>query len=62
MEAQDKAALAKIIKEYPIREWYRELEKAIYDQEDYLVDHGMNDKVKPLSLVAWHLSLINFND
>ena len=62
MEAQDKAALVKIIKEYPIQEVITELEKVIDDQEDYLVDHGMSDKAKLLSLVAWHLSLLDFND
>jgi hypothetical protein len=62
MDAQDKAALINIIREYPVQEVVAELLETVEEREDELVDQGLSDKAKPLSLVAWHLGMLDFED
>lgn len=59
MNAQDKLALALIVKDYPITEVLDALQEAINNQIDDLVDLelGHSGMVKEMSLVAHHLEI-----
>jgi hypothetical protein len=60
MNAEDKKALAEIIKNYPIRDVLDTLTEVINDQIDELVDlnAGESGMVKEMSIVAHHLELL----
>lgn len=59
MNAQDKLALALIVKDYPIIEVLDALQEAIENQIDELVDleSGHSGMTKEMSLVAFHLKI-----
>ena len=59
MNANDKLALALIVKDYPIIEVLDALQEAIENQVDELVDQemGHSDMTKEMSLVAFHLEI-----
>jgi hypothetical protein len=59
MEDQDKAILVQIVNDYPIQDVMKILKEIIADRTDELSDLGLNDRVKEMSLVAWHLDILN---
>jgi hypothetical protein len=59
MEERDLTILARLVKDYPIQDVMKALEKAFAARADELsdLDLGHSGLAKELSLAAWHLHL-----
>jgi hypothetical protein len=58
MDYYDLEILSGLVEDYPINDFIASLEKIVAAQADKLVDQGLGDKAKDLTLVAWHLHLL----
>lgn len=58
MESQDKLILNQMLEDYTVKDFVKILKEVISVHENKLIDNSLADKAKTLSLLAWHLDIL----